>query len=322
MFRLLAALLHLAVFLPASLALPTGAGANLTLPPNTMTALQHIYSGRLDLAVPLARQIQEQYPEHPIGYVLEAEALWWRIWCTSAEFKYGMSMARHREKLSGDQPYLNLAAKASSVAESNLSRQESAEMFLYAGMADALSARLYGLRGEIRNTARAGVRAREHFGRALRLDPELADACFGLGLYDYYVDTLSAVARLLRFFMGIPGGTKEQGIRLLHRAIGDGQLTPPLARFYLAINLENYDQRYDEALQVIAPLVEQYPENPVFLLARGDIYAKLGREQMAISSYRAATMVKIPEESCRKNVLTLVRESLNAMGASALSPDP
>jgi len=92
-------------------------------------------------------------------------------------------------------------------------------MQFYAGMAEASAARLYGLRAENRNTARSGVRAREHFLRAKALDPGLADVDLGLGLYNYYVDTLSSLARILRFFMGIPGGSKQEGIRCLNRPL-------------------------------------------------------------------------------------------------------
>src|SRR5205823_4416019 len=135
---------------------------------------------------------------------------------------------------SGDQYYLELVTTASSLASAQLKQRESAEMQLYAGMADAAAARLYSLRGENRNTARFGVRARDHFLRAKALDPGLADADFGLGLYNYYVDTLSAMAKIMRFFMGIPGGSKQEGIRLLEHAIADGILTPNPARFSLA----------------------------------------------------------------------------------------
>src|SRR5438552_18691659 len=110
-----------------------------------------------------------------------------------------MSDARRRAKLPADQHYLELAATASSLASAQLKQRESAEMQLYAGMADAAAARLYSLRGENRNTARFGVRAREHLLHAKALDLSLADADFGLGLYNYYVDTLSANAKLLRF---------------------------------------------------------------------------------------------------------------------------
>jgi tetratricopeptide (TPR) repeat protein len=268
--------------------------------------------------VPETRQLQQDAPDNPLGYLLEAEAEWWKIWCASAEFKYGMTMARHRDKLAADQHYLDLAAKAYSLAEAGLRQHDSAEMRLYSGMADALAARLYGLRGENRATAHVGVRARENFLAALAMDPSLSDACTGLGLYNYYVDTLPTLARVLRFFMGIPGGSKEEGIRQLQRAIQDGQLSPPLARFYLAMNLENYERRYEDALLVIGPLVDQYPANPIFQLVRGDLYAKLGRKQLAEACYRAAASAasQVPEAECGARIGQLARQSLAALNVN------
>jgi tetratricopeptide (TPR) repeat protein len=291
----------------------------LSLPPDALAILDKIYAGDTDAAIEEARQLQQEQPDHPIGYLLEAEATWWKIWCSSAEFKYGMTYARHRPKRDADQRYLNLAARASSLAEAKIKQQDTAEMQLYAGMGDALAARLYGLRWENRNTARAGVRAREHFIRALALDAALADADFGLGLYNYYVDTLSTLARMFRFIMGIPGGSKQEGVRQLQHAIADGVLTPAVARFYLAINLHNYDQRYAQALAVIGPLVEKYPANPLFQLARGDLFAKLGRNQQALESYRAAAALPVRDAECRAHIQELVRASLAALGASSAS---
>lgn len=288
---------------------------NLSLPSNISAILDHIYSARRDLALPEIRQLQQQSPADPLGYLLEAEVAWWQIWCSSAEFKYGMTMARHHEKTPADQRYLDLTSEAYSLAEASLHQHDSAEMHLYAGLADALAGRLYALRGESRATARVGVRARENFLKALSLDPSLADADTGLGLYNYYVDTLSTLARVLRFFMGIPGGSKEEGIRQLQRAMREGQLSSQLARFYLALNLYNYDQGYQEALEVLSPLVEKYPDNPIFQLARGDLYAKLGRKSLAEASYRAASaaLPQVPEPECRAKLAQLVRESLASL---------
>jgi len=298
---------------------PLPAPAGLSLPPLAASILDHIYSGRMDLAIPEARQLQQQQPNHPLGYLLEAESLWWGIWCTSADYRYGMTMARHREKQTADQPYFNLATKASVLADAQLKQHETGEMQLYAAMADSLLARLYSLRWENRATARAGVRAREHYERALALDPSLADAYLGLGLYNYYVDTLSTMARVLRFMMGIPGGSKEEGIRQLHLAMLYGQLTPAVARFYLAINLHNYDQRYEEALQVLRPLVEEYPQNPLFQLAIGDLYAKLGRKPQALEAYRAAdASPNMTEPACHRKIQSLVQASQAALGGTAL----
>jgi len=290
------------------------AGDKLSLPPETSAILDKIYAFDLDDAAEQARHLQQKQPSHPLGYVLEAEAIWWKMWCTSAEFKYGMTDARRRAKLAGDQHYLELAAKAFTLADAKIRERDTAEMEFYAGMADALSAQLYGLRGENRNTARAGVRAREHFLRAIQLDPDLADADFGLGLYNYYVDTLSGIARVLRFFMGIPGGSKQQGIRQLERAIATGELTPVIARVYLTLNLHRYDQQYERALAALAPLAEKYPSNPLFQLMRGDLLAKLGRKEQATAAYRAAAALPVEDTACHTRIQELTRASLAALG--------
>jgi tetratricopeptide (TPR) repeat protein len=301
------------LFLLAFLA-SSARSAKLVPPAEAPAILDKIYSFDLDGARDAAKRMQQEHPTHPLGYLLEAEALWWRIWCASAEFKYGMTEARRRPKREPDQHYLKLAATASSLATAQLQQGESAEMQFYAGMADAAAARLYGLRGESRNTARFGVRAREHFLRAKALDPGMADADLGLGLYDYYVDTLSAMAKILRFFMGIPGASKQEGVRLLQHAIADGVLTSSVARFYLAMNLHRYDQQYERALAVIGPLTEQYPANPLFQLARGDLLAKLGRKQQALLCYRAAGATPLHDSECEGRVQQLVRASITALG--------
>ena len=286
----------------------------LSLPPGASVTLDKIYSFDTDGAIVDAQRLQTERPRHPLGYLLEADALWWKIFCTSAEFKYGMTDARHRPKLAADQHYFDLVAKASSTALAQLKTHETAEMQFYAGMADAFLARFYGLRGENRATARAGVHAREHFLRALQLDPELVDAEFGLGLYNYYVDTLSAVAKFLGFFMGIPGGNKQEGIRQLEHDTVEGVLTPSVARFYLALDLHRYDQQYEKALAIIGPLVEKYPSNPLFQLARGDLYAKLARKEQALACYRAAAAALVQDAECRDHIRELARASLAAQG--------
>jgi len=284
------------------------------VPPEVIAAADQIYSGDLEGGREASLRLQQERPDHPIGYLLEAEALWWRIWCTSAEFKYGMNFPRHRAKLAADRRYLELATKASSLAEGEIAQHDTAEMEFYAGTGAALAARLYGLRGEGRNTARAGVRAREHLLRAIAMNAELADAELGLGLYNYYVDTLSAAARVLRFFMGIPGGSKKEGIRQLENAIEEGALVSPEARFYLAISLHNYDQQYERALEVIGPLVRKYPSNALFQLAMGDLFAKLGRKEQARDCYRAAGAAALNDAECRRHVQDLVEASLAALG--------
>ncbi len=287
--------------------------------PNTGSVLASIYSFDLDSALEQARRMQQQYPDQPLGYLLEGEALWYRIWCQSMDYKWGMIDARHRPKLESDQQYLDLARQAASLAASQIKQHDSSEMQFYAGMADALAARLYGLRGDNRATARFGVRAREHFLAAKKLDPELADTYFGLGLYNYYVDTLSGIAKILRFFMGIPGGNKLEGLRQLEEVVGANSITSNVARFYLALNLHRYDREYAQALSVITPLVQQYPSNPLFLLIAGDLEAKLGHKEPALSDYRRAASLPVEDAECRGRIQAVAQAAAAAVQANLQS---
>ena len=186
-------------------------------------------------------------------------------------------------------------------------------MEFYAGMSWLLRARLLGLRDDRRGTARAGIETRAHLLRCLELDPQMADAYTGLGLYNYYVDTLSGIARVLRFFMGIPGGKKQDGVRQLRIAMEQGTLTKVEARFYLAKNLRTYDQNYALSIETMQPLVAEYPRNPIFQLILGDTQAKLGHNELAAINFHAAEALPISDDACAQRVRLLARQSLSLL---------
>src|SRR5260370_982034 len=128
------------LLLLAPVAMPVRASKS-ALPPETPAILDKIYAFDLDGAVEAAKRMEQERPNHPLGYLLETEALWWRIWCTSADFKYGMSDARRRPKLEADRHYFELAAKVLSLAEAQIKQSESAEMQFYDGIGEASSVR-------------------------------------------------------------------------------------------------------------------------------------------------------------------------------------
>ncbi|MGD0955871.1 MAG: hypothetical protein ABR953_03480 [Candidatus Acidiferrales bacterium] len=279
--------------LAALLAPPARAGG-INLSPDAAHALDQIYSGDPDAAISTAHNIERDQPESPVGYLLESEALWWKTYCAACDIKWGQLDAWKRAKQPEDEAYFALADKAIALARAQLVKSETADMHLYVGLGFALKARLYSLRDEKRNVARAGVAARAEFIRALQLDPDMADATAGLGLYDYYVDTLSAIAKMLRFFMGIPGGNKQEGIRQMKVGIESGAFVSVDSRLYLARNLRSFDERYDEALSITEPLVARYPHNPVFQLLAGNLSAELGRNAKA-SEYFHAVLALSPD---------------------------
>src|SRR5579871_4063984 len=160
---------------------PARAG-NIALPPEALHAMDRMYSGDPDSAMTIARDLEKSQSEHPLGYLLEAEAQWWKMYCAACEIKWGMVDAWKRGKASGDDDYLALADKVIQLAQAQLAKSDTAEMHTYAGIGYGLKTRLYGLRGEHRAVAKAGVSSRAEFLLALKLDPDDADATAGVGL--------------------------------------------------------------------------------------------------------------------------------------------
>jgi tetratricopeptide (TPR) repeat protein len=280
----------------------------LALPPNAEKAVQEIFAGEPEAAIAAAQSFEKERPNDPFGYLLEAEARWWQVYCQQSEIRYGMVDVWELPKEPDDPPYLDAARKAVNLALAELAKGETAKAHLYAGLGYGLEARIYGLRGGRMDTAKAGVSAREHLLKALQLDPQLADADTGLGLYNYYVDTLSPIVKLLRFFLGIPGGSKQQGMQQLRAAMEHGTLTAVEARYYLASNLRTYDHNYAEALQIAEPLVREYPNNPIFLLLVANLQIELGRREQAAETLARIGKLKTPDAACAARAEQLARQ--------------
>ena len=296
-FTLLARLIIATFFAVSVLTIPVCAGS-LTLPPEATQAMAQMYDGNPEAAIAIAQKLQLSQPDQPLGFLLEAEAEWWTTYCAASEIKYGMVDAWKRGKKPEDEAYLALADKAIELAQAQIAKSETAEMHLYAGAGYALKARLFGLRGEHRAVAHAGVSARTEFLRALELDPDMADATAGIGLYNYYVDSLSSIVKMLGIFMGIPGGNKQEGIRQMQIGMDRGVLLSVDTRFYLAKNLRKYDQQYEQAITVGQPLLERYPNNPVYLLLLGNLNAELSRNDKAAEYFHAVLKLPAIQSAC------------------------
>jgi hypothetical protein len=293
--------------------------SELNIPPDAHLAIELMYQGKPTEAVALAHKLEAAQPDHPLGYLIEADILWWNIYCKWSERKYNTidAWSHARPPDVDDDKELTLADKVVSLAETSIAKSDTAEMELYAGLGYASRARLLGLRYEKLPVARAGVESRRHLLRCLELNANMADAYLGLGLYNYYVDTLSAMAKVLRFFMGIPGGDKHEGLRQLEIASTKGELTQMEARFNMAKSLRNYDFDYAGAEQASAPLLTQHPDNCIFLLLAGDIEQKLGHNDAAAEKFRAIAATSWQGTPCADRARSLAREALATLDRGA-----
>jgi hypothetical protein len=301
----------------ATVVSPGARASELDIPADATQAIHLMYEGQSDEAIALAHKLEAARPDHPLGYLIEADVRWWNLYCRWSERKYNTidAWSHPRPAEADDDAEQALADKVAKLAEDAIAKSDTAEMELYAGLGYASRARLLALRYEKVPVARAGVEARKHLLRCLQLDPQMADAYLGLGLYNYYVDTLSAMAKVLRFFMGIPGGDKRTGLRQLEIASTKGKLTQLEARFNMARSLRNYDFDYARAEQAAAPLLTSYPRNCIFLLLTGDIEQKLGHREEAAAKFHAAADGPWGDPACAERAHRLASEALDSLEA-------
>jgi tetratricopeptide (TPR) repeat protein len=146
-----------------------------------------------------------------------------------------------------------------------------AEAWFYLGGAYGARVQLRVLRGAQLAAARDGGRIKEALERAVALDPALADAYFGIGLYHYYAAVAPAAARMLRWLLLLPGGDRVRGLAEMRTARDAGLLVRDEADYQLHIIDVWYEKQYSRALEYLAGLTERHPRNPHFRQATAEI---------------------------------------------------
>ena len=251
--------------------------------------MNKLMDGDFDRAMEIFRQIQKSDPESPLGYLLEADANWWKIYLTEANLIDPDVFEALSEAVTPyDSDFRRLDELAILKAETRIhAHQDEARSYFYEGVAYGLRARLEALRDHALATARTGKRLRSFSLAALKLDPNLNDAYFGVGLYNYFVDTLPTYVKMLRFLILLPGGDRLVGLRQMQEAMEKGQLVTSEAKFNLAKNYSrSIDRQYPRSLELFRQMERQYPHNPLWKLLAGSIEIRMGDVKEGEALYR------------------------------------
>ena len=128
-----------------------------------------------------------------------------------------------------------------------------------------------GLKGRLLVTQKAWVKAyfRGKNGngllrQAIELDPELNDAYMGLGIYDYFTDTLSGVQGVLAYLL--IHGDKARGLKELQWAIDKGGHARVEAMMFLVEIYTSEENTPDKALPIARKLRKEFPQSAVMHL--------------------------------------------------------
>jgi tetratricopeptide (TPR) repeat protein len=184
--------------------------------------------------------------------LLAVTALWWRI-------QLDPHSLDHDARFSDE---VNAVIEAAEAWTKN--EPDRAETWFYLGGAYGARVQWLVLRGERLAAARDGKRIKASLERALELDPQLADARFGIGLYKYFADVAPAFARMLRFLLLLPGGDREGGLRDMIEARDRGSLLRGEADYQLHWIYLWYEEQPAHSLALLQRLQRRYPHNPLF----------------------------------------------------------
>jgi tetratricopeptide (TPR) repeat protein len=275
---------------------PRAVAAPLPSPPSDqelraegLRGLELLMDGDPDAAIGIFRQIQAKDPQSPLGYLLEADALWWKVYYETGNLVDPDVFDVVSAPVTAYDAHLtDLLDTAIDKAQARIqAREDLARSYFYLGMAHAIQARLVGLRGKDLPTARAGKKMRSALMKAVELDPHLTDAYLGLGIYNYFVDTLPTIVKILSIFIALPGGSRELGLKQLEDAAQKGELTRSEAKFYLAKNYSRGNERqYGKSLQFFEQLRQEHPHNPLWRLIIGSLHFRLGHTEQGEALYR------------------------------------
>jgi tetratricopeptide (TPR) repeat protein len=251
--------------------------------------MNQLMDGDFDHAMEIFRQIQKSDPESPLGYIFEADVNWWKIYLIEGNLIDPDVFESLSEAVTPyDTDFRRSDELAIRKAETRLqAHQDEARGYFYEGLAYGLRARLEALRQHALPTAHAGKKLRNLSLAALKLDPNLNDAYFGVGLYNYFEDTLPTYVKMLRFLILLPGGDRLEGLRQIQQAMEKGQLVTSEAKFHLAKNYSRPMERQSaKSLELFRQLEQQYPHNPLWKLLVGSTAIRTGQVKEGETLYR------------------------------------
>ena len=192
---------------------------------------------------------------------------------------------------------------------------------LVRGAAHGVLSRLHLFRWDRTPASREAVRMREALLAARAAGVEAVDLDFGLGLYDYYADTLPRFFKLVAFLLRIPGGDRERGRAAIARVARGGSLFHDAEARVQMYDLHTYfEQRPDRALFWIREMRRLYPGWPLWGLK----LAELLREPLGLFAESAGVcreLLDTAERGLHPNYQPVVADMARVLLAEALLLD-
>jgi len=161
------------------------------------------------------------------------------------------------------------------------------DVLLVLGSGYGMAARLALDQHEWLRGFRYGSRAMKYIRAAAAADPEIYDADLGIGMFDYYVDTIPRFMGWLAKIM--LGGSRERGLRELHLAAEKGRYGRIAAQLILVeiFTQDDFGARNPpEAVRLMSEIRVRYPDSAMIHSAHIVSLYEAGRWDDAVREAR------------------------------------
>ncbi len=261
--------------------------------PLTRTAMEHFYNMEYDKAIQQFEEVVQQHPEDPFAVNHLASTVMWkelyRIGALDTELYAKDAFIDSRENAPDPKVRLQLKTlldRAQTLAEKRLQTNPNDTDALFArGITRGMRATYMGMVDKAWFAAlRSTVGARHDHERVLELDPNYTDAKFIVGVHNYVMGSLPWAVKVAASVIGI-SGNRQKGLQYLFEASKSGPETSVDARIALSLFLRR-EQRYKEAIELVAELMREYPRNYLAALEHANLLNAAGHGPEAIAAYR------------------------------------
>jgi len=213
------------------------------------SATESTYMLHLGDARSAARELQRKYPDHPAGFLIEAETYWWE-----AQEDPG------NKKIENDYYHAQEIAEDKAERAVQAARYYKPELLAYLASAYASYARFQVTQKDAYFPAlRAGLKAHEYAAQVYALDQNYYDIYVGLAAFNYFTGTLPPMIKPFAWLFGA-SGDKNLGISQFQTAMEKARYSRTEARIvYYSALLSN--KEYDAAFPILEMVISDYPDN-------------------------------------------------------------
>lgn len=236
----------------------------------SVAGIKQVYGLQFEEARATFQILNKEYPRNPAGLFFTAMIDWWKIMLDLSDeqhdsrFKVGLERVINKcETLLEDDP-------------------ENVDALFFMGGAIGFRGRLATLREDWLSAADDGRQALPIVEEAAELDPDNQDVQLGFGIYNYYAAVIPEKYPFVKpLMLFVPSGDRAEGLAQLQRTAEEGQYAKYEARYFLMTIYYHHENSPLMAQQYADQLLDDFPENPVFLRWRGRIAVKRGDLQTA-----------------------------------------